>query len=313
MSTLVHDDPSVLRRAVAERSVRRFAAATGLIGVACALVEFGVFLTARPSNEFAPLFSGWQVDLVGGASAAILLAAAAACIYALRQLGHVRAELGKHRRLALLVAILPGLILSAGLYSAASRAVNWASDHTAAANAARTLLSSYRLAPPKMPSRYPRAPAALAARLLTSTDLGPGWYDDIEVNPVSMPLAFDAKSQGQIGSVRSIFSQEHRTDPTTWFPDITVFEELRTFDSAAQASSYLDSWTHARQADSLSSGIVGGVSITRGSTRSGRLAAFTVGGAVFTLDASTSISTAATANVFDELVQRAVSRALSSA
>ena len=112
-----------------------------------------------------------------------MAAAAAACWYVLRRLERTRAELGTFRRLMVLLAVLPGLVLGAALSDAAGRTVTWASDHTAQANADKALLASYRLTPPRMPSVGPAAPAAFARRLLTTADVGSGWYDVQQVNP----------------------------------------------------------------------------------------------------------------------------------
>jgi hypothetical protein len=207
-----------------------------------ATVAFVLVLVLRASyfSAVAP-FGGWQVDVMAGAIAATVVAVGIASVRMWRRAERDPRVRSPYRLVVVLAVLWPGLGLGALASSPIGSAVSWASNHTAAAAAAqaeeRTWLAQLAGDPPfQVHSNADSPPAAVADRLLHTTDLGAGWYDVTTPNPIARVNAALSR-QGVTQSAESGLTRQHRSQ-SRWVLDELVVEDIDTFDSPAQAQQY---------------------------------------------------------------------------
>jgi hypothetical protein len=244
---------------------------------------FLVVYVASGSSAFPPRFAGWQVDAAEAASGAILVLLTAISVLAFRR-QRVATRVSS-RRLAILLAVAPGLAIGGCLSAGVNAAITWAGNHTAEAASARAALASYRISPPPMPVLGPPADPALTARMLTASDLGAGWYQGSQPNAEGVTVTPDERSQGQLSQARTLLSQQHWTG-SNWALDRTEIERITQFDNPAHATAYLAAWRQQYAGSTVTTSTFEKVTVAIAKTKIGDLTAFIVGDDVINLEVS---------------------------
>ena len=191
-------------------------------------------------SDFAP-FGGWQVYLVEAALVVVVLASA--FVFGRMTVRLCRELFGRnpHARAVLLAALLPGLLIGALAESPMRAAVSWASDRTAAADAARAkgirMQQEYRLAPPRIAISRPAATPELAARMLSTADLGKGWYVVMRPGVTVGPIPTEAAARGATASVQEMLTAQHWSG-ASWSVDHFLAESQLVFPSHEAAAGY---------------------------------------------------------------------------
>ena len=222
-----------------------------LASVLASLGAVSVLLAQRSEfSDIAP-FGGWQVDAADSLVAAIALGIG---VWSVRGLVRTFRRLSgrtSHRRLMILLAVLPGLGVGVGLAATQSMVVKWASHHTAAAAHERAALKQwlidYRKSPLAAPSHDPAAPPQVAIRMLTTGVLGTGWYDMVRPNPVMRRVDIVGAPAGEVSYVASWLTRQHWAG-SSWSLDQTVMESMATFSSRSAARSDVRAWFHPASA-----------------------------------------------------------------
>jgi hypothetical protein len=244
---------------------------------------FLVAYVATSSSAFPPRLAGWQVDAVEAASAAILVSLTVVSALAFRR--RWRATRLGNRKLAILLAVVRGLAIGGCFSAGANAAITWAGRHTAEAAAARAWQAAYRISPPPMPVSGPPADPAVTAKMLTASDLGTGWHQDIQPDTEGVKVTPEQGSQGRISQARTLLSQQHWTG-TAWALDRSVAEQIMRFDTTAHAAAYIATWRQQNGGSTVTTATLGKVTVATATTRTGDLAAFIVGTDVINLNAS---------------------------
>jgi hypothetical protein len=299
------------------------AAVSGLaasLGAGLALAS--VFLDRSDTySDFAP-FGGWQVYVIEGVFVLVLLTVGLASGAITVRLSRRLRGRSPHTRAVVLAALLPGLFVGSLVGMPMRGTVSWASDHTAAADAARVELSrlqhDYRLAPPLIVSMRPAAAPDLVSRMLAPADLGKGWYAVSRPNATVSPISPEASTRGATTAVHTSLTQEHWTG-TSWALDRFLVQAQLVFPGRDAAVGYVRSvWAEPDVTSTLGAAVerrVGGVIVwermpTGRATPAHAAAAFVVGGTLFTviLDVSR-LGKGATSAEFTRVVAAAVERA----
>jgi len=178
-------------------------------------------------------FGGWQLYAMAAAiGATCLLALALALRLGRRRFRSVRGRTPYHR-VAVMAAIVPGLVLGIALASTLQPALSWASDHTAAAAKARAtwlkVIVDYRKGPPPIRLQDVSPGDARRKLLLDATTLGKGWSATITESFVG-----PAAAAGELSELRATMLQQHWSAPT-WHLDQLVDPE-RSVTVAARRS-----------------------------------------------------------------------------
>jgi hypothetical protein len=288
-------EPGSSRRGLTRLGV----AATGLVASIGASVALIAVFNDRSAefSDFA-VFGGWQVYLVEAALVVAVLGGVLSFGTMTLRFSRAMRERSPNGRAVVLAALLPGLLIGSLVATPMRAAVSWASDHTAAADAARAQLSRMqldsRLAPPLTPSMRPAAPPELAKLMLGPTDLAKGWYATSRPNATTAPISPEAAAHGATSSVHAILTAEHWSG-TSWSEDDFLIEGQTIFPSRDAASSYVRSvWAHPDITCACPTTVgavvghpVGGVTVSELTSTSPagavRAAAFIVGGTMFTI------------------------------
>ncbi len=266
--------------------------AAGIVGLLIAGVvllgsivgdAFLAVYVASGSSDFPPRFAGWQVDAVEAADAAALLSLSIASAFAFRR--QWRPTPVSSRRLAILLAVVPGLAIGGCLSVGGKAASTWAGNHTAEAAEARAWQAAYRISPPPMPVLGPPAAPVLTAKMLTPRDLGVGWYQGTQPAAEGVTVTSEERSQGQISKARTTLSQQHWAG-TAWALDRTEIERITQFDTPAHAAAYLATWRQQNAGSTLTTSTSGEVSVAIAKTKIGDLTAFIVADDVINLNVS---------------------------
>jgi hypothetical protein len=264
-----------------------------------------------PSSTYA-IFGGWQLNAMAiGFAAALLVPLVKTVIALVRGYRNLRGRT-PHRRAVVLAAFVPGLFLGGLAGNPMSAAISWASNQTADAGharlTARQLLAEYGKTPPVHTTGKPAAPAALAALLLRTSDLGRGWYSQQQPNPAETPISRLARRSGATAAVRATLNQAHWTG-NAWLPQHLVVEGLLRFPSPDAAGRYRNS-VLAKHATTITT--VGGLPVYEtglGEKSAWRSASFIAGADLFTLTVNVDASGTPAVAAFDALVAKAVARA----
>jgi len=214
---------------------------------------------AQEFTKVAP-FGGWQLyALVAAIGAACLAVLVTAVRLTRRQFRSVRGRT-RYDRVAVMAAIVPGLLLGVGGASTVRPALNWASDHTRSAANERAienkLAAEYRAGPPTVSFHGVSASDPRLARLLDPRELGPDWSARYEAGMIAGPLP----TPGETSSVRAVLHEQHWSG-NAWRTDMIVMEEIMTFRSAQDASRYLASCVDHREPASITTRVVAGVQV----------------------------------------------------
>jgi hypothetical protein len=248
------------------------------------------FMAVYVASGFSALslrFAGWQVDAAEVAGGAIWISLTVVSVMAFRR--QWRATPVGSRRLSILLAVLPGLAIGACLSDGTHAAITWAGNHTAQAASARAAVADYRISPPPMPVSGPPADPALTPRMLTTSDLGAGWYYGIQPDAVGVAVTPEARSQGQISQARTVLNQQHWTG-SAWALDRIEIERITQFDSSVHATAYLAAWRLENTGSKASTSNFGKVPVAILTTKSADLVAFIVGDDVVNLSVGNSPS-----------------------
>ncbi len=295
----------LIRLAVA--SLVLFVALGAVLALTGILVE-----RTLPSSTFAT-FGGWQLNALATAFTVALSAWLLVAAAALRRRYRGLSGLTPHRRVVVLAAFVPGAFLGSFAGDPMSAAVVWASNHTAAATHARVqarqLLAVDGQAPPIQATGKAPASAALVARLVQRSDLGTGWFSQLNPNPAEATVISMAGQLGASEAVRTTLNQA-RWSGNAWLPQHVVSEGLLRF-AAARAARYLPAHLpHAGDPSMLvRDGTVSVYEWGLGDTSSWRSANFLVGADLFTLSINVMSDGTPNPEAFNALVDTAVRRA----
>lgn len=220
----------------------------GAIAALTAVVEVGAVVQAHldrtsDDGDFA-VFPGWQVDAVEIAGMVLALALLVTSAIAVRRIFRRLEGRTPYRRVAILIALLPGLALGLAARAGTRSALDTASEHTAAAAAAEAEFGG--VFSTKHPPYAPvgsgiAAPPEMAARMLAPAGLGAGWYALTATNPsmVSLPEGDPAQRFGGAVIVKSIVEQAKLVGKA-WIGGPVVLERMIQFPTAGAAASFLD-------------------------------------------------------------------------
>ena len=194
-------------------------------------------------DEFSSIapFGGWQLYTVAIAIGAACVAVLVTSVrFSRRQFRSVRGRTAFHR-VALMAAIVPGLLLGVAVGSTLRPALNWASDQTTAAAKERAvraaMLREYRHGPPVVSYREVDATDPRLLLLLDPRDLGPDWHASFLARAGSPTAA-----PGVTGDVEAVLTAQHWRD-NAWQFDENLVENLTTLATPAQARAYVTHWT----------------------------------------------------------------------
>ena len=268
----------LIRLAVA--SLVLFVALGAVLALTGILVE-----RTLPSSTFAT-FGGWQLNALATAFTVALSAWLLVAAAALRRRYRGLSGLTPHRRVVVLAAFVPGAFLGSFAGDPMSAAVVWASNHTAAATHARVqarqLLAVDGQAPPIQATGKAPASAALVARLVQRSDLGTGWFSQLNPNPAEATVISMAGQLGASEAVRTTLNQA-RWSGNAWLPQHVVSEGLLRFAAARAARYYLLTFLTPEPVMLVRDGTVSVYEWGLGDTSSWRSANFLVGADLFTL------------------------------
>jgi hypothetical protein len=221
------------------------AAAAVTLGAAAG---YGVLLVVQTLADFSDVlpFNGWQVWVVGGVLAAVILAALAVSWRLSRRRYRDVRDRSPHAR-AVVTAVVPALVLGGLIGNSVGPVLTWASDHTSAAAAARHEVVVWRNAlqrgPLAAPTRFSPAPSSMAAQLLSPHDLGADWYAGLQTNPTTRALAQADVRAGAVARAASWLTEQHRNGTlnglTMWSLDMSVLESVTRMRTHAEALGYL--------------------------------------------------------------------------
>jgi len=301
--------------------------AVGVLASVVAMAAYVPFVLEQRSEwDTSVPYHGWQVTAVDVALAVILLALLVVSARTLvRSYRRLRGRT-PHRRLMVLLAILPGLFGGAALMLPADPIASWASNHTAEAAhwriVARQAAINYRKSPPSFATGHQPAPPAVASHLLSVALLGKGWYAAQTPSPALSPVT-SFSPHGAILRARALLTQQHWTG-AIWSDDALVSESLVELSTTSEAAADLASWMHPADpcgctapcgcgtttpAPKWSSIEVDGVTVRTGFNA--RDIAFRIGNDVYTMVIGVHRDTAAAANQFElQLIRDAVRRAV---
>jgi hypothetical protein len=102
----------------------------------------------------------------------------------------------------------------------------------------------------------------------------------------SIAVTPDERSQGRISQARTLLNQQHWAG-TVWALDRVVIEQVMQFDTAAHAAVYMATWRQQNAGSAIATSTFEKVTVATARTRSGDLAAFTVGDYAVLLNVST--------------------------
>jgi hypothetical protein len=295
MLTLAVEDPPVTRRGSFGDFVIRLVAAAVLVASVIGIAVVAVFIF----GVHHPLFDEWQVGVVALLIAAPLVGLVLGACYVLRRRHSAR---GRTRYFRLLVlAVLPGVVVGGWISTVVSSTMADAWLHfSAEGNSHAPAVSSLKNAAP--------APASPAARMLTPTDLGAGWYNVAKPNPSLMTLSSQETSEGQTLRVKDFIYREHWTG-RLWMNDDIGIEVQDQFDSATKARNYPAIWKAQYPDAPLSQQTIGQTVVVQGQVSSiARIASFAVGDSFFQVQ-EIDATAAPTAAQFEAVVSAAVARA----
>jgi hypothetical protein len=241
--------------------VVRFISTTVLVGSVVGVVYLAVFVGADHV-----LFDEWQVTVVAVVLGVAMVGLGLGSWYVLRR----RFSRGRtsHRLLAILASV-PGLLLGAvvATFVLGTLTQSWI-RHSSFGNPHGPGVASLT-SPPASPR--------LAAAMLTSTDLGTGWYGITKPNPSLMAITAQETSEGQLVRVKDFIDREHWTGHM-WMVDGLAVEVQYEFDSVANAQNYTAIWKAQNPDVTPSPNTVGQTVVMEGVTGTDwRFAAFTVG------------------------------------
>lgn len=301
--------------------------------LAAVTVAFGFVALIDRSNEFsffAP-FGEWQLYAMEMAIGVVVLGVGGfALVRLVRQYRGLR-DRTPHRRVMLLVALLPGLSLGSVAVTPMRVALSWASHQTAAWSGAQHKVLSWtvdtRSVPDAMPLKFPAAIGPTAAALLSAADFGTAWSPTLMHAPTGAFVSERMSQWGVTAAAWMVLSQRHRGGQTS-VPDPTLYESAYAFTGQDAATRYLArEWPRqeatcgcstspkgkrAGRQDRPTARLVGGSTVweyeTSGVYGSRRAAAFAVGSVavMLTIDAR---SGDPSVEAFDAVVAKAVAHA----
>ncbi len=264
-----------------------------------------------PSSTFAR-FGGWQLNALATAFAVVLSAWLLVAAASLRRRYRGIQGLTPHRRVVVLAAFVPGAFLGSFVGHPLSAAVVWASNHTADATRARVqarrLLTVDGNAPPIRRTGEAPAPAASAARMVQRSDLGTGWFSELDPNPSEAMVSSMAEQLSASQAIRTTLNQARWTGDA-WLPHHVVSEGLLRFGTARAARYYLLTFLTPEPVTAIRVGDVTVYEGGLGDTSSRRSANFLVGADLFTLTINVMSDGTPTDKAFTGLVDTAVRRA----
>lgn len=227
-------------------TTRELASLTGLttaalVGGIAAIHLTGLMISR--TQDFSPIapFGGWQLysvaGVIGAACIAVLLFAVRV---ARRQFRRVRGR-SRFHRVAVMAAIVPGLVLGVAVASTVRPALHWASLQTAESDKARAeqaaFVREYRQGPPVVSYRDLDATDPRLQLLLDPRALGSDWHArflERSHSPTDEPAV--------TGGVDGVLTAQHWSG-TTWQYDEDLIEHLTTLATPAKARAYVTRWT----------------------------------------------------------------------
>lgn len=215
--------------------------ATVLIAGIAALRLVGLMVVRLDEYSLTLPFGGWQLYAVAVVIGVVCLALLGlGWWFARRQFRSVRGRT-PHHRVAVMAAIVPGLLLGEAIASTVEPALSWASNHTAAhARAEASFVAmerQFRQAPPLRSYRGVAANDPRTRLLLDPTALGRGWSTTITGSIVGL-----GAPDGELGELRAMLTLRHWADGY-WHVDHMTLEKLMTFADAGQTRRYLAEWS----------------------------------------------------------------------
>lgn len=297
MLTLAVEARPVSRGRSVANAVIRFIATIVLVGSVVGLAYLAYFVFADHV-----LFGEWQVTVVAVELGVAMAGLGLASWFVLR----TRFSRGRtSHRLVAILACVPGLLLGAVVATFVLGTLNhsWI-RHSSFGDPHGPGVTTLTSAP---------APAPLASRMLTPTELGAGWYNKAKPNPSLMTLTTQHVSEGQLVGVKDFLDREHWTGHI-WEEDGITIEVLRHFDSAAHAHAYPAIWQAENPGGTFSPQTVGSTVVMEGMNASSpdwRVAIFTVGDNYFEVEED-DVGSLPTVAQFQTVVAAAVAKATAS-
>lgn len=223
--------------------VRVAVGATALLAATATAMGF-VGLLVESANEFSSVarFGGWQLYAAEAAIGfVIIVLGSVSAVWLLRCYRALRGRT-PHRRVMLLVAILPGLFLGGAAVTPMRAALHWSSYRTAAAAAARQQMSewqaNYRKAPPVARAYSAPATGPSATALLTAADLGRSWYPAVTPTPGRRVVSAQMSRWGITEAARVTLTKQHWVGQM-WHLDHMLNETSYVFSTPSAASRYV--------------------------------------------------------------------------